>query len=76
MAEQHVVDDRDRCAAASAVMSEIADLEAYPEWTGSVRSVEVLSRGRRRTSDPATFVLDAGVIKDTYTLEYTWQGDD
>jgi ribosome-associated toxin RatA of RatAB toxin-antitoxin module len=63
-------------ATATAVMSEIADLESYPEWTGSVRSVEVLDRNADGRPSRATFVLDAGVVKDTYTLEYTWQGDD
>jgi ribosome-associated toxin RatA of RatAB toxin-antitoxin module len=63
-------------ATATAVMSEIADLESYPEWTGSVRSVEVLGRDADGRPSRATFVLDAGVVKDTYTLEYTWQGDD
>ena len=63
-------------ATTAAVMSEIADLESYPEWTGSVRSVEVLDRDVNGRPTRATFVLDAGVVKDTYTLEYTWHGDD
>ena len=63
-------------ATATAVMREIADLESYPEWTGSVRSVEVLARNDDGRPSRATFVLDAGVVKDTYTLEYTWHGDD
>ncbi len=62
-------------ATATAVMREIADLESYPEWTGSVRSVEVLARNDDGRPSRATFVLDAGVVKDTYTLEYTWHGD-
>jgi ribosome-associated toxin RatA of RatAB toxin-antitoxin module len=62
-------------APASAVMAEIADLESYPEWTGSVQSVTVVSRGADGRPLQAEFVLDAGVIKDTYTLEYTWSGD-
>ncbi|MFF0635841.1 SRPBCC family protein [Nocardia sp. NPDC004151] len=57
------------------VMAVIADLESYPEWVSAVRSVEVLDKlpdGRART---ARFVLDAGVVKDTYTLAYTWRPD-
>lgn len=58
------------------VMAVIADVEAYPEWTASVKSVEVLTvyedDGR---PGEATFVLDAGAIKDTYTLSYEWDGD-
>ncbi len=63
-------------ATPTAVMSEIADLDSYPEWTGSVRSVEVLDRNADGRPSRATFVLDAGVVKDTYTLQYTWHGDD
>jgi ribosome-associated toxin RatA of RatAB toxin-antitoxin module len=59
------------------VMAVIADLEAYPQWTGSVKSVEVLSVYDDELERPAeaTFVLDAGAIKDTYTLTYDWDGD-
>jgi ribosome-associated toxin RatA of RatAB toxin-antitoxin module len=63
-------------APAEAVMNEIADLESYPEWTGSVKAVEVLERGTDGRPSRATFVLDAGVVKDTYTLAYTWSGND
>ena len=63
-------------ASPAQVMAEIADLESYPEWTGSVRSVSVLSRGPDGRPEQAQFVLDAGVIKDTYTLEYRWQDDE
>lgn len=63
-------------APASDVMAVIADLEAYPEWAASVRSVEVLGRGTGGRPERATFVLDAGVVKDTYTLAYSWSGDD
>ena len=63
-------------APAEAVMNEIADLESYPEWTGSVKAVQVLERGPDGRPSRATFVLDAGVVKDTYTLAYTWSGND
>ncbi|MCP2290586.1 SRPBCC family protein [Nocardia amikacinitolerans] len=58
------------------VMAVIADLESYPEWVSAAKSVEVLEKdaaGRART---ARFVLDAGVVKDTYVLTYTWRADD
>ena len=57
------------------VMRVIADLEHYPEWAGSVKSVEVHERDSDDRPSVATFVLDAGVVKDTYTLEYSWQND-
>jgi ribosome-associated toxin RatA of RatAB toxin-antitoxin module len=58
------------------VMAVIADLEAYPEWTASVREVEVLTvyEDDERPAE-ARFVLDAGAIKDTYTLSYEWDDD-
>ncbi|MTE14034.1 SRPBCC family protein [Nocardia aurantiaca] len=57
------------------VMAVIADLESYPEWVSAARTVEVLDTlpdGRART---ARFVLDAGVVKDTYILSYSWRPD-
>jgi ribosome-associated toxin RatA of RatAB toxin-antitoxin module len=62
-------------ASPAAVMAVIADLESYPEWTGSVRSVDVLSRDHSGRPGEARFVLDAGVVKDTYTLAYLWDDD-
>ena len=64
-------------AAAADVMDVIADLEAYPEWTASVREVEVLTvyEDDARPAE-ARFVLDAGAIKDTYTLSYEWDDDE
>lgn len=64
-------------AAAADVMDVIADLEAYPEWTASVREVEVLTvyEDDERPAE-ARFVLDAGAIKDTYTLSYEWDDDE
>jgi ribosome-associated toxin RatA of RatAB toxin-antitoxin module len=64
-------------AAGADVMDVIADLEAYPEWTASVREVEVLTvyEDDERPAE-ARFVLDAGAIKDTYTLSYEWDDDE
>jgi carbon monoxide dehydrogenase subunit G len=56
----------------SAVLAVIADFEAYPEWTGAVREVTVLSAGADGHADQVKFTLDAGAIRDTYTLDYTW----
>jgi uncharacterized membrane protein len=58
------------------VMAVIADFPAYPEWAGSIKSVEVLGTGEDGRAQTVRFVLDAGMISDTYTLGYTWQGDD
>ncbi|HTW18984.1 MAG TPA: SRPBCC family protein [Mycobacteriales bacterium] len=60
----------------SAVMAVIADLEAYPEWSTAIKSVTVDELGADGRGETATFTLDAGIIKDTYTLAYDWDGDD
>ena len=63
-------------AAADRIMAVIADLPAYPQWSDGIASVTVLSvyEDDSRPAD-ARFVLDSGAIKDTYELEYDWDGD-
>jgi len=63
-------------AAKSQVMAVIADFEAYPEWSGQIKAVSVDEAGADGRATQVTFTLDAGVIKDDYTLAYDWQGDD
>ncbi|MEV0384439.1 SRPBCC family protein [Nonomuraea sp. NPDC050643] len=58
------------------VMAVIEDFPSYPEWAGQVKSAEVLSTGADGKPQTVRFVLDAGPISDTYTLGYTWRGDD
>lgn len=57
----------------AAVMAVIADFPAYPEWAG-MSSVEVLESSGAR-ADKVAFELDAGPIKDAYTLAYDWHGE-
>jgi ribosome-associated toxin RatA of RatAB toxin-antitoxin module len=58
-------------AAPSDVLAVICDFASYPEWTGAVKraTVEQEEDGWPRE---VAFVLDAGVIKDAYTLAYEW----
>src|SRR3954453_15597106 len=58
------------------IMGIIADFPAYPEWTGSIKTAEVLDEGDGGRAKQVRFVLDAGVIRDDYVLEYDWNGDD
>lgn len=60
----------------AAIMAVIADFPAYPEWTGSLRSAEVLEQGPGGRAKRVHFTLDAGVVKDQYELEYIWTGDE
>ena len=58
------------------IMAVIADLAAYPQWSTGIKSAEVEETAADGRPAKATFVLDAGVIKDTYTLAYEWTGDE
>ena len=58
-----------------AVMEVIADFAAYPDWATGVRSAEVVETGPDGRPQRVRFVLDAGLIKDSYVLAYEWDGD-
>lgn len=57
-----------------AVLDVVADFEAYPEWAEQVKSVTILSEDGDGWADQVEYVLDAGAVKDTYVLEYNWDG--
>lgn len=65
----------DIAAAPETVLDIIADFPAYPEWAGQVKSTEVVAEDEDGWPAQVTFLLDAGVVKDTYTLEYDWDID-
>ncbi len=54
------------------VMAVIADIDRYPEWTGQIKRAEVLDADAAGRPRQARFVMDAGVLKDEYVLEYDW----
>jgi carbon monoxide dehydrogenase subunit G len=54
------------------IMAVIADFAAYPEWTNAVKQTEVLTEGADGRAEQVQFTLDAGPIKDVYTLAYEW----
>lgn len=62
-------------AAPADVLDVIAGFEAYPEWAGAVKQAEIVQEYDDGWPYQVRFVLDAGVIKDTYTLEYEWDVD-
>lgn len=62
-------------AAPERVMDVIADYDAYPQWVAAAKSVEVLSVGANGRAEQVRFVLDAGMVKDTYVLEFDWAAD-
>lgn len=56
------------------VMAVIADFPSYPEWA-KVRETEVLAQDEAGRAKQVRLTLDAGPIKDVYTLEYDWAPD-
>ncbi len=58
------------------IMSVIADFPAYPEWTGLVKTAEVVEPGPDGRARQVHFTLDAGVVKDDYVLAYDWRDDE
>ncbi|MGZ8180254.1 SRPBCC family protein [Williamsia sp. SKLECPSW1] len=62
-----------------AVMDVIADFDRYPEWVSAADEVTVVEAGTGPDGAPRAhrvrFRLDAGVLRDTYELVYTWSDD-
>jgi uncharacterized membrane protein len=50
----------------------LADLEAYPTWSASIKSVEVGERDGSGAPTKVTFKVEAGVLKDRVSLDYDW----
>ena len=57
------------------VMAVIADFAAYPAWADQIYGVEVLKPGDGVRAERVRFTMDAGAIKDSYTLDYVWASD-
>ena len=53
----------------------ICDFARYPEWTGAVRSAQVLEEYEDGYASQVRFVLDAGPVRDEYTLAYEYAED-
>ena len=53
----------------------ICDFARYPEWTGAVRSAEVLQEYEDGYASQVRFVLDAGPVRDEYVLAYEYAED-
>ncbi|MBK8866776.1 MAG: SRPBCC family protein [Dermatophilaceae bacterium] len=59
-------------AAPGKVLDVIADFEAYPQWAAQVKRTSVLSEEGDGWADRVEFTLDAGMLQDTYSLDYEW----
>ncbi|HVA60002.1 MAG TPA: SRPBCC family protein [Mycobacteriales bacterium] len=54
------------------VLAVIADFDAYPQWAGGIKRAQILETGEDGRATLVAFGLDAGIIKDEYTLAYDW----
>lgn len=57
------------------IMDVIADFPSYPEWAKAIKNTEVLERFDGGRPKRVRLTVDAGPVKDEYTLEYDWAAD-
>ncbi|MEO6713176.1 MAG: SRPBCC family protein [Mycobacteriales bacterium] len=57
------------------IVDVIADFSTYADWSGYIKSADVVSRGDDGKPEDVHFVIDAGVVKADYTLRYDWHLD-
>ena len=57
-----------------AVKQALFDLEKYPEWSSSIKSVEAIARDDQGRITKVKMVIDAGMMKDRVILDYDWSG--
>jgi ribosome-associated toxin RatA of RatAB toxin-antitoxin module len=62
-------------APAEAILAVVADVEAYPDWSEEFRAATVVKRDPEGRPTRATFDIDAGPIRDQYTLKYSWTSE-
>lgn len=54
------------------VQGALFELAKYPEWSTSIKSVEVITSDDQGRLTTGKFVIDAGMMKDRVTLDYDW----
>jgi uncharacterized membrane protein len=57
-----------------AVTQALFDLENYPEWSTSIKAVDVIARDDQGRITKVKMVIDAGMMKDRVILDYDWSG--
>jgi ribosome-associated toxin RatA of RatAB toxin-antitoxin module len=62
-------------ASVAQVAAVICDFARYPEWAGALRQAEVLEEYEDGYASQVRFVLDAGPLRDQYTLAYEYSED-
>ncbi len=59
-----------------AIMAVIKDYEAYPEWAGQIKKVEVRQRDDGERGKQVYYEVSQGPMKADYVLEYTYKPED
>ena len=54
------------------MQSALFEIENYPNWSSSIKKVEVIDRDGENRITKAKLSIDAGVMKDRVVLEYDW----
>ena len=57
-----------------AVTQALFNLENYPEWSTSIKAVDVIARDDQGRITKVKMVIDAGMMKDRVILDYDWSG--
>ncbi len=57
------------------VAAVICDFPRYPEWVSAMKSLAVVEEYEDGYASQVSFVIDAGVVTDEYTLQYEYAED-
>lgn len=58
----------------AAVSELLFALDKYPEWSSSIKAVDVISRDDQARITKAKMTIDADMMKDRVILDYDWSG--
>lgn len=58
----------------AAVTQALFALEKYPQWSTSIKAVEVLASDDHGRITKVKMTIDAGMMKDRVVLDYDWSG--
>ena len=59
-------------ASAEEIFAILKDLDSYPQWSASIKSVEIAERDGSGNPSKANLKVEAGVLKDKVSLDYDW----
>lgn len=63
-------------ASPAQIMAVIGDIETYSQWNDDVKTSTALTKNSDGRPETARFHVESGPVKDTYDIEYEWNGDE